>query len=238
RFGPARPRGEQAVDDDPAPARLRSFGRSGLPATCGGRIVPWPTTPTRPRPPRPLPAAAMNDLRYAVRQLAQKPGFTIVAALTLAIGIGANTALFTIANAVLARPLPGIRDAVGLVWVAPVSKQAGRAVNMSYPDYVDYRDGAGVFAELAAMSDAPFSLSTGGQAERVRGQFVSGNFFATLRTPLVLGRGLTEDDDRAGDPHPVAVISFDAWQERFAGDAGVVGRAILVNGMPFTIVGV
>ena len=182
--------------------------------------------------------ALIQDLRYAVRQIGRAPGFASVAALTLAIGIGANTALFSMLDAILARPLPGVRDASGLVWVAPVRSQSGRALSMSYPDYKDYRDQTGAFSELATMSDAQFSLAIGGNAERVRGQFVSGNFFATLRTPLAVGRGFTADEDQsAGDPR-VVVISYRLWEERFRRRPDVIGRRVTVNGQPFRVVGV
>ncbi|MFN2566031.1 MAG: ABC transporter permease [Gemmatimonadaceae bacterium] len=180
----------------------------------------------------------VQDLRYAVRQLTRSPGFTLVAVATLALGIGANTALFTMAEAVLARPLPGVSANERLVWLAPINARGGRALMMSYPDYVDYRDRSGVFADLAAFEGTRFSLSTGGEPERVRGQIVSGNFFSVLGTPMQLGRGLTAEDDRTPGAHPVVVISHGLWQRRFEGDPTVIGRRLLVNGAPFTVVGV
>src|SRR5688572_24252519 len=128
----------------------------------------------------------LQDIRYALRQLIRSPGFTLIAVLTLAVGIGANTALFTMSEAVLARPLPGIRDAERLYWLAPVNVRGGQTHVMSYPDYVDYRDRSDVFAELAAFEGTQFSLSSGGEPERVRGQIVSGNFFTVLGTPMHL----------------------------------------------------
>ncbi|MDQ3997274.1 MAG: ABC transporter permease [Gemmatimonadota bacterium] len=180
----------------------------------------------------------LQDIRYALRQLVRSPGFTLVAVATLALGIGANTALFTMSEAVLARPLPGVRAAERLFWLAPVSGRSGRALMMSYPDYVDYRDRSGVFAELAAFDGAQFSLSGNGEPERVRGQLVSGNFFSVLGTPMHLGRGLTADDDRTPGAHPVVAISYDLWQRRFEADPAVVGRRLMVNGASFTVVGV
>src|SRR5207247_1145015 len=102
-------------------------------------------------------------------------------------------------------------------------------------DYRDYRDSAGAFVQLATMSNAQFALATGGEAERVRGQFVSGNFFATLHATVAAGRALTPDDDRAGGPR-VVVINYRLWQERFQGEPDVVGRAVTVNGQPLTVV--
>jgi predicted permease len=180
----------------------------------------------------------MHDLRYALRQLLRSPGFTVVAVATLALGIGANTALFTMAEAVLARPLPGVRASRQLVWLAPLNLRGGQSLMMSYPDYLDYRDRSGVFAELAAFERTQFSLSSGGEPERVRGQIVSGNFFSVLGTPMRLGRPLSADDDRTPGAHPVVVISHDLWQRRFEGDPSVVGRKLIVNGAPFTVIGV
>jgi predicted permease len=180
----------------------------------------------------------LQDLRYALRQLVRSPGFTAVAVLTLALGIGANTALFTMAEAVLARPLPGVRASDRLVWLAPVNVRGGQTHVMSYPDYLDYRDRSGVFAELAAFEVTRFSIAGNGEPERVRGQVVSGNFFAVLGTPMRLGRGLTAYDDRIPGAHPVVVISHDLWQRRFEGDPAVIGHKLTVNGAPFTIVGV
>src|SRR5918992_620502 len=180
----------------------------------------------------------LQDVRYALRQLVRSPGFTVVAVMTLALGIGANAALFTMAQAVLARPLPGVRASDRLVWLAPVNVRGGQTHVMSYPDYVDYRDRSGVFAELAAFEVTRFSLSGNGEPERVRGQVVSGNFFSVLGTPMRLGRGLTAHDDRTPGAHPVVVISHDLWQRRLDADPAVIGRKLIVNGAPFTIVGV
>ena len=179
-----------------------------------------------------------QDLRYAARQLVRSPGFTFVAIATLALGIGANTALFTMSQAVLARPLPGVRASDRLVWLAAVNVRGGQTHVMSYPDYVDYRERSGVFEQLAAFEETRLSLSTGGEPERVRGQIVSGNFFSVLGTPMQLGRGLTMDDDRTPGAHPVVVISHDLWTRRFDGDPTVIGRKLVINGAPFTIVGV
>ena len=181
----------------------------------------------------------LQDLRYALRQLARTPAFTVVAALTLAIGVGANTALFTLANAIFARPLPGVHGGNDLVWLANVSNRAGRAVNMSFPDFRDYRDSAGVFAELATASDAQFALAIGQQQpERVRGEFVTWNFFATLRTPMAYGRPFTPDDDRASTTDLVAIVSYDLWRERLDANPAAIGRSIVINGRAFTVIGV
>ena len=180
----------------------------------------------------------IQDLRYAVRQLARTPSFTIVAVLTLAVGIGANTALFTMIESIFLRPLPGVHTDGRLVWIAPYTKRSGHAVNLSYPDFVAYRDASGVFANAAAFGRTEFSLSTGGTPVRVHGGIVSGGYFSLLGVRMERGRGFTPDEDRTPGTHPVAVISFRMWQERLGGDPGVVGRSLVVNGAPFTVVGV
>jgi predicted permease len=109
---------------------------------------------------------------------------------------------------------------------------------MSYPDYVDYRDRAGVFSALAAFEGTQFSVSAGAEPERLRGQIVSGNYFQVLGTPMRLGRPLTADDDRIPGAHPVVVISHELWQRRFESNPAAIGRRLIINGAPFTVVGV
>lgn len=181
----------------------------------------------------------LQDLRYAVRQLARSPGFTTVAALTLAVGIGANAALFSFADAVFTRPLPGIGHPQGLVWFAPSELRGGpRALMLSYPDFLDYRDSTGVFSIASAIGHAEFSISSNGEPARVQGALVNGDYFNLLEVRFPLGRGFTADDDRADVTQPVAVISHRLWQERFNGAADVIGSRMVVDGKAFTIVGV
>src|SRR5688572_9272568 len=118
----------------------------------------------------------MNDLKFAFRQLLKNPGFTAVAVLTLALGIGANTAIFSLFKAVALRPLGAVRNPQELVTVTMLTKD-DRKVTFSYPDYRDFRDGNGVFAGLAASCAAPLSLSADENAERIWGEFVSGDYF-------------------------------------------------------------
>jgi len=181
----------------------------------------------------------IQDIRYAVRQLVRSPGFTIVATLTLAIGIGANTALFSFANSVLARPLAEIGHPEDLYWLAPSDTRGGpKALMMSYPDFLDFRDSTKVFTSAAAIGHGSFSLSSGGDPIRVHGSLVSGDYFRTLETRMALGRAFTTDDDRPDVVQPALVISHHLWQERFGGAADVLGRRVLVDGRPLTIVGV
>jgi len=178
----------------------------------------------------------MNDLRYALRTLAKSPGFTAVAVLTLALGIGANTAMFTLVNNILMPP-PGLERPGELVLVGRTVRGEGFDT-FSYPDYVDLREGCRVCTSLAASSTVPFHLSTGGASERIRGALVSGNYFSTLGLRPRLGRFFLPDEDRPGDPRAVAVISHGLWVRRFGARADVVGGTVSLDGQPFTVVGV
>ena len=181
--------------------------------------------------------ALIHDLRYGFRQLWRSPAFTVAAVATLALGIGANTALFTLGNAILAKPLSGIRESSQLVWVTALFRW-GRPATMSYPDFQDYRAGLADLVDLAAVADGDFALSTGGEPQRLRGQVVSGNYFSILRTPFALGRGFLPAEDSVGGARSVVVISWPLWQQRFNGDSSVIGKTVAINGKPSTIVGV
>jgi hypothetical protein len=161
----------------------------------------------------------------------------------MALGIGVNAALFTMLSAVFLRPVPGTSDADRLVWVSAVTVPGGRRTNMSYPNYVAYRDGAASRVRLAAYGSAFFSVtgvqpgSAPGESERVRGEVVSANFFSVLGTRLLSGRGFLPEEDHPGAP-PVAVISARLWQRHFAADPAAIGATATINGQPFTLVGV
>jgi predicted permease len=180
----------------------------------------------------------LQDLRYALRQLYKSPGFTVVAVLTLALGIGANTGIFTLVNAVLLKSLP-VPDPEQLFLVRHSSRFAENT-RFSYPVFQNMRSAMPQSASLAAMTwPTEFYASLGdSQPEMVQGQMVSGNYFQTLETYAALGRLLTPDDDRVVGGSPVAVISYGCWERRFGRDEGVVGRKMVVNGMPFEVIGV
>jgi len=186
-----------------------------------------------------------QDLRYGARMLWNSRGFTVVAALSLALGIGATTTVFSVANAVLLRPLP-VKDPDTLV---SVNKPDPRGANwigivdadihaISYPDYLDYRSRNEVFSDLLVWSEAPLSLNLGDQAEQAYGMVVSGNYFSMLGVQPALGRFFTTEEDRAPGAHPVAVLSFALWQSRFGGAESVIGQNVKLNGHPFTVIGV
>ena len=179
----------------------------------------------------------LQDLKYAARQLMRSPAFTVAALATLALGIGANTALFTLGQAILVRPMTGVLQSDRLLWLTGARRDYSRAA-MSYPDFVDYRDGLRSLIDLAAVADMKYALGGRGEPERVRGEIVSGNYFSILRTPFALGRGFAAGEDSLGHPRHVAVISHGLWQRRFDGDSTIVGREIVINGQPLTVVGV
>jgi predicted permease len=177
-----------------------------------------------------------QDLRYAVRLLAKSPGVTAMAVLALALGIGANTAIFSLVNGTLIRPLPGVHDPDQLV---TLERTQDRRVQFSfgYPDYIDYRDHSRSLVDLAAHCGTPLSFNNGA-TERLRGDLVSGNYFSVLGVKSALGRLITSDDDDHPGEHPVAVLSYGLWLRAFGADQDVVGRGMKLNGYDFTIVGV
>jgi predicted permease len=177
-----------------------------------------------------------RDVRYALRVLARKPSFAAAAILTLALGIGANTAVFSLINTVLLRPLP-VDHPERVFDVNPVRKNSIFS-NFSYPLYVDVRDQNQVLDGFAAYRFAPMSLSRGGGNERIWGYLVSGNYFDVLGVRASRGRTFTPEEDRAPGKNPVAIVSYGSWQRRFGGDPGLVGREIRLNGHTFTVVGI
>jgi predicted permease len=173
-----------------------------------------------------------RDLRYAVRTLAQSPGFTVAVVVSIALGIAANSTVFSVAN--------------GLLWgVLPV-KDPGRLVmfsegkSFSYPDYLDYKEQTrSVFEDVAAhFSLVPANFGGTGEPERIWGQAVSGNYFSLLSVKMALGRPILPEEDRVLGGDRVAVLSYRLWQRRFGGDAGAVGRGVVLNGQRYTVVGV
>lgn len=179
-----------------------------------------------------------HDVRYGLRMLVKSPGFTLAAVLILALGIGFNTTIFSLVNAVVLRPLPGVQEPDQLVEVFTGQTTHPYATS-SYPDYVSYRDDNNVFSDLLTHDFVQLSLSgTSGPAELIFGEMVSGNYFSVLGVYPALGRTLTPDDDQTPGASPVAVISHGLWQRRFGSDPSLIGRSIILNGLGFTVVGV
>ena len=178
-----------------------------------------------------------EDLRYGLRALAKNRGFTAVCVLSLALGIGANTTIFTLVNAILLRPLP-VRDPASLVAVYTVDSHNPGFWGCSYLNYKDYQARNNVFSSLLLYTGVGLNL-TGGPAPRLMmGQLATANYFSALGVNPVLGRGFLPEEDTSGATDPVAVISNRFWRREFAGDPGVLTRKLNLDGRPYRIVGV
>jgi predicted permease len=175
----------------------------------------------------------VQDLRYAARMLLKNPGFTAVAMLTLALGIGANTTVFSVVNALVLRPLSVSRPAE-LAFVQNSTFGPGH----SFPNYRDLRDGNHVFTGLIAYRIAPMEMETNGGTERIWGYLASGNYFDVLGVQPMLGHFFKQSDDLHPGASPYAVLSYGAWQSRFAGDPAIIGKVIRINRTPFTVMAV
>jgi predicted permease len=182
-----------------------------------------------------------SDVRYALRTLRAAPLFTVLTGASIALGIGANTTIFTLLDQIVLRPLPIERpdqlvqlridgEFDGNTW--------GDGSELSYPMYIDLRDHNAVFSGVCARFEWQMHLSAGGSTERVNGELVSGTYFPTLRVAAIQGRLIAPDDDRHQGGQPVAVLSASYWRRRFAANPDVVGRKISLNGHPFTVIGV
>ncbi|MCM3901006.1 MAG: ABC transporter permease [Pyrinomonadaceae bacterium] len=177
-----------------------------------------------------------KDIRYAIRSFAKHPGFAAIAVITLALGIGANTAIFSLVNTVLLRPLP-VPQPEQIVSVALRGK-GDSILAFSYPNYKDFRDRNQVLSGLLLYRFAPISLSRDGANERIWGYEVSGNYFDVLGVQAIKGRTFLPEEDRTRLSHPVVVVSHGAWQRRFAGDPDLIGKEIRLNNHPFKIIGI
>src|SRR5688572_3657711 len=177
-----------------------------------------------------------KDIRYAIRSLLKRPGFVAVAVITLALGIGANTAIFSLVNTVLLRSLPVERPGE-IVSVAMRGKDDSMSA-FSYPNYRDFRDRNDVLAGLSVYRFVPLSLSRGGNNERIWGFEVSGNYFDVLGVKAIKGRTFLPEEDKTPLSHPVAVLSYSAWQTRFGGDPDLVGKDVLLNNHQFKVIGI
>ncbi|HKP12994.1 MAG TPA: ABC transporter permease, partial [Blastocatellia bacterium] len=176
-----------------------------------------------------------QDVRYGLRMLRKRPGLSFVAVITLALGIGANTAIFSVVNAVLLRALP-FPHSERLVAVAETSKEVP-AMAVAYPNYLDWRARQGVFEEVAAWMPAGGIFTGDGEPERIVGRWVTASFFPTLSVQPHAGRFFDDAEDQPGAER-VMVISYGLWQRRYGGDPGVIGRGVRYNGESWTVVGV
>jgi len=181
-----------------------------------------------------------QDLRFAVRTLTKSPVFVGVAVVSLALGIGANTGIFSLLDQVLLRLLP-VKNHEQLVRLRGVGAHYGSNngyFKLSYPMYADFRDHNEVFSGMFCSWETDMSLSYGGKTERAYGELVSGNYFPVLGVKAALGRLFTANDDEFEGAHPLAVLSYRYWKSRFAGDPGILGKTLTVNGYPLTVIGV
>src|SRR3954470_2233595 len=177
------------------------------------------------------------DMRYALRLLRNRPAFTLVAVLTLALGIGANAAIFSLTDEVLLQSLP-VSNPQQLVAIATVDPKTGFINSFSYPMYKDLRDKNEVLSGLLARAGTSMSMSYDGRNDRVDGELVSGNYYEVLGVRAWAGRLFTQNDDLTPGAHPVAVLSYHFWESRFGKDPNLIGKTILLNEQPLTVVGI
>ncbi|HEY6402946.1 MAG TPA: ABC transporter permease, partial [Blastocatellia bacterium] len=178
-----------------------------------------------------------QDLRYGARMLMKTPGFTLTAILTLALGVGAVAAIFSVVDAVLLRPLPA-HHPERLVALYTSGKDGAGYRTLTYSDYVYYRDNQKSLEGLAAYARVPVNWREGDRVEQIGSELVTGNFFAVLGLRAAAGRLFTVEDDRTPGAHPVAVISHRLWTKQFKADPGVIGKALNLNNNDYTIIGV
>ena len=176
----------------------------------------------------------LQDVRYAFRLLAKSPGFTAIAILTLALGIGANTAIFSVVNGVLLRPLP-FRDPSQLVLIA--EKSSFPVISTSYENYLDWRDQSHSFESMEATRGGAITLTGAGDPERLNVRMVTAGLFSMLGINARVGRTFLPEEDRAGGT-PVALLSYGLWQRRFGGSQEIIGKAINLDAQPYTVVGI
>lgn len=178
-----------------------------------------------------------QDLRYGARTLLKNLGVTVVAVVTLALGIGANTAIFSGVNAFVFRPMP-VPQAEQLVRPLEITGDRGTGDEFSYPDFVDYRDQNTVFAGMFAEDMVQAAIGTQNENDVIWGQVVSGNYFDVLRVTPMMGRGFAPEEDRSPGSHAVVVISHSLWERRLGSDSQIVGKTIDLNGRAYNVIGV
>ncbi|HZN08806.1 MAG TPA: ABC transporter permease, partial [Pyrinomonadaceae bacterium] len=182
-------------------------------------------------------ATLLTDIRFGARMLLKSPMMTFVALFALTLGIGANTAIFSVVNAVLLRTFPYSNpEQIVMVWE---KRQGGRTdqnvINLG--NFTDWKQQNQVFTDMAMFFDRTLNLTNDGEPEEIPGQYAATNLFSVLGTNAALGRTFVAEDDREGQPR-IAVISYGLWQRRFGGDSNIIGRRITLNEQPTTIVGV
>src|SRR5437764_3095230 len=179
----------------------------------------------------------LQDIRFGFRQLIKQPSFAALAILSMALGIGANTSIFSLVDTALLRPL-AVKEPSQLVELYSTTNQGADWSLQSYPNYKDYRDRNTVFSGLFVYRVVVSSLTVNNSSQRVWGYLVSGNYFDVLGVKPMLGRAFLPEEDQTADSHPVAIISYNCWQHRFGGDPHIVGKIVEFNSRSFTVVGV
>ena len=180
----------------------------------------------------------LKDIRFGIRNLLKHPTFAITALLTLAIGIGANTTIFSFVNGILLRPLP-YPDSERLVVINETAPKRGiPSMSISFPNFLDWRAQNQVFEDISAFGlSSSFTLTGAGEPERLRGKAVSQGTFEILRVAPILGRTFTAEEDRPKDDG-VVILGHDLWQRRFAGNPQVIGQNVILNNRPRIVIGV
>lgn len=179
----------------------------------------------------------LQDLRYSARTFAKNPGFTLLAVVTLALGIGANTAIFTVVNTLLLQPIT-VQEPERLVKVYSRYGSDSAYHSNSYPDYLDWRERSRSFSDLAVSRYMTVGLKGADKTELVLTEVVTVNYFDVLGVKPIVGRAFEPGEGRTEGSHPVAVLGYDAWRTRFGGDPGIVGKDVTINTLPFTVIGV
>ena len=179
----------------------------------------------------------LQDIRYSIRALLGKPGFAVVAVITLALGVGANTAIFSVVNSVLIRPL-SFDEADRIMSIGPVYQDKGQGPGYnSYPNFADWRDQTRGFEKMAAFRSRGFVITGDDEPERIDGARVTADFFSVLRVQPRLGRAFTFEEEKAGGP-PTVVLSYELWQRRFGGNANILEQTVMLDGRSYTIIGI
>jgi predicted permease len=221
-----------------APDLIGSAAHERMRALHDGLLKPRQHTPLLSRSGDSMLETIVNDVRLTLRMLRKTPAFTAVAILVIALGSGAVTTIFSAANALVLRPLPGVREPRDVVDIGRTTENGRGSLTPSYPFYRNIRDENRTFDGVAAWTILSLTVSTGAEGTTAFGNMVSGNYFNLLGVRPALGRFFSTEEDRTPGTHPVIVLSNGFWQRRFGGDSSVIGRTISVNGARYTIIGV
>ncbi|NDQ56990.1 MAG: ABC transporter permease [Acidipila sp.] len=186
----------------------------------------------------PMVETALQDIRYGFRMLRRNPGFSLLAILCLTLGIGANAAVFSWIEGILIRPYPAVAHQENLLALSGTATGTTGFESLSWPDLIDYRNRCTLIDSFIVGKIMGSTLSIGDRAERAPGQIVSANYFDALGVRPILGRGFLPEEDTGRNAHPVTVISYQLWQDRFHSDPAIVGKTQILNGLPHTIIGV